>query len=55
MEEYINYGLAIIADKLKEDESYFYNKNSFIDIFKELTHPIVESEKVVSEDIPESL
>ena len=55
MEEYINYGLAIIADKLKEDESYFYNKNSFIDIFKELTHPKVESEKIVSEDIPESL
>ena len=36
-------------------ESYFYNKNSFIDIFKELTHPKVESEKIVSEEIPESL
>ena len=48
-------GLAIIADILKEDESYFYNKNSFIDIFKELTHPKFESEKIVSEDIPESL
>ena len=55
MEEYINYGLAIIADKLKEDESYFYNKNSFIDIIKELTHPKVESERIVSEDAPESL
>ena len=55
MEEYINYGLAIIADKLKEDESFFYNKNSFIDIFKELTHPKVKSDRLESEDVPESL
>lgn len=45
----------IIADKLKEDESYFYNKNSFIDIFKELTHPKVESDDDISEEVPESL
>ena len=34
MEEYINYGLSVLAEKLKEDEGYFYNKNSFLDIFK---------------------
>ena len=55
MEEYINYGLSIIADKLKNDESYFYNKNSFIDIFKELTHPKGEKEQINSIDEPESL
>ena len=49
LEEYI----IIIADKLKEDESYFYNKNSFIIIFKKLTHPKVETGKIVSENIPE--
>lgn len=53
LEEYINYGVAIIADKLKEDERYFYNKNSFIVIFKELTHPKVETGKIVSENTPE--
>lgn len=34
MEEYINYGLSVLAEKLKEDEGFFYNKNSFLDIFK---------------------
>lgn len=38
MEEYINYGLSVLAEKLKEDESCFYNKNSFIDLFQDLTH-----------------
>ncbi len=55
MEEYINYGLSIMSDKLLEDEGYFYNKNSFIDIFKELTHPKVKRERIISEEIPESL
>ena len=55
MEEYINYGLSVIADKLKEDESYFYNKNSFIDIFKKLTHSKVGSETMGTEDMPDSL
>ena len=39
MEEYINYGLSIIYDKIKGDEGYFYNNNSFINIFMELTDP----------------
>ena len=55
MEEYINYGLAIIAEKLKEDESYFYNKNSFIEIFRELTSPNDETNNLILEDVPESL
>lgn len=55
MEEYINYGLTIIADKLKEDEYFFYNKNSFIDIFKKLTHSASDQENCVCEDTPESL
>ena len=55
MEQYINYGLSVIREKLQEDERYFYSKSSFLDIFKELTHPIVKVDKIISDDIPESL
>ena len=54
MEEYINYGLSVLAEKLKEDEGYFYNKNSFLDIFKDLTRPKQESDDE-SEARPEPL
>ena len=53
MEEYINYGLSVLAEKLKEDEGYFYNKNSFLDIFKDLTRP--KRGETEDEDAPESL
>jgi len=53
MEEYINYGLSVLAEKLKEDEGYFYNKNSFLDIFKDLTRP--KRDEAEDEDAPESL
>lgn len=39
MEEYINYGLSFLEEKLNEDESYFYDKNAFLDIFRQLTAP----------------
>lgn len=55
MEEYINYGLSILADKLKEDESYFYNKNSFIDIFKELTNPQKDPSNKNEQEGPDEL
>ena len=55
MEEYINYGLSILSDKLREDESYFYNKNAFIDLFKELTHTESEAEKGLEADKPDEL
>lgn len=42
MEEYINYGLSFMEEKLNEDESYFYDKNSFLDIFRQLTAPAEE-------------
>ncbi len=54
MEEYINYGLSVMAEKLKEDEGFFYNKNSFLDIFKSLTRP-ERDEAEKEEDAPESL
>ena len=53
MEEYINYGLSVLAEKIKEDEGYFYNKNSFLDIFKDLTRP--KQDEAEDEDAPESL
>ena len=56
MEEYINYGLSVMEDKLKEDEGYFYNKNSFLDIFRGLTAPAEPEELDKKEDdAPESL
>lgn len=55
MEQYINYGLSVIREKLQEDESYFYSKSSFLDIFKELTHPQTKTERIICDDIPESL
>ena len=54
MEEYINYGLSVLAEKIQNDESYFYNKNSFLDIFKELTKD-KQNKNSDSEDEPESL
>lgn len=54
MEEYINYGLSVLAEKIQNDESYFYNKNSFLDIFKELTKE-KQNTSSDSEDEPESL
>ena len=54
MEEYINYGLSVLAEKLKEDEGFFYNKNSFLDIFKSLTRP-KRDEAELEEDAPEPL
>ena len=53
MEEYINYGLSVLAEKIQEDEGYFYNKNSFLDIFRSLTRPKQDMED--DEDVPESL
>ena len=54
MEGYINYGLSVLAEKIKEDEGYFYNKNSFLDIFKGLTRP-KQDKAEEEEDAPESL
>ena len=54
MEEYINYGLSVLAEKIQNDESYFYNKNSFLDIFKELTKE-KQNTSSDSEEEPESL
>lgn len=46
MEEYINYGLSVIEDKLKEDKSYFFSHRSFLDMFLQLT----EKKKELSDD-----
>lgn len=54
MEEYINYGLSVLAEKLQHDEAYFYRKSSFLNIFKELTRKKEDTEQE-SEDTPESL
>jgi hypothetical protein len=54
MEEYINYGLSILLDKIKEDEGFFYNNNSFLNLFMEITDPDKEkSKKEDNEDLEE--
>ena len=56
MEEYINYGLTIIEEKLNEDEGYFYDKNAFLDIFRQLTVPQDSDNPLQNEiDEPEPL
>ncbi|MCR5522722.1 MAG: hypothetical protein K6F64_03670 [Clostridia bacterium] len=39
MEEYINYGLTIIKDKMDKDETYFINQNAFLNLIQDLTFP----------------
>ena len=56
MEEYINYGLSFMEEKIKEDESYFYDKNAFLDIFRQLTATEDSTSAVhKEEDEPEPL
>jgi len=56
MEEYINYGLSFMEEKLNEDESYFYDKNAFLDIFRQLTAPADDSVNTPKDvDEPEPL
>lgn len=56
MEEYINYGLSFMEEKINEDESYFYDKNAFLDIFRQLTAPEDSAPAVhKEEDEPEPL
>lgn len=53
MEEYINYGLYIMEDKLNEDKSYFFSNRSFLDMFLQLTDKEEKEEGPV--DKPEEL
>ena len=48
MEEYINYGLSVMEEKIQEDDTYFYNNSAFLDIFRQLTAP--EETDVHSDD-----
>lgn len=53
MEEYANYGLSVMEDKLKEDKGYFFSHRSFLDMFLQLTTKKVAEEQ--NGDEPESL
>lgn len=37
MEEYVNYGLSVMEDKLEQDKGYFFSQRSFLDMFMEIT------------------
>lgn len=53
MEEYANYGFSVMAEKMKEDNSYFFSNRSFLDIFLQLTEK--KAKDVDFGDIPEAL
>ena len=46
MEEYANYGFAVMEEKLKEDKGYFFSHRSFLDMFMQLT-----SKESLAEDL----
>lgn len=53
MEEYANYGFAVMEEKLKSDRDYFYSPRSFLDIFLQLTdNHSIDTE---DENTPDSL
>ena len=37
MEEYANYGFAVMEEKLKEDAGFFFSHRAFLDMFLQLT------------------
>lgn len=53
MEEYINYGLSVIKEKMDDDETYFMNQDAFLRIFQDLTNP--RKDNSPTPNIPESL
>lgn len=55
MEEYINYGLSIIKDKMDSNSDYFLNKSAFLDIFQNLCRPELASNETEAENEAESL
>ncbi len=52
MEEYINYGLFVIAEKIQEDETFFMNQDSFLNTFLSLTKTRTQNPIA---NVPESL
>ena len=56
MEEYINYGLSFMEEKIQEDETYFFNQSVFLDLFRQLTAPEeTEAHGTDSDNEPEPL
>lgn len=59
MDEYANYGLHLLQDKLEEDKHFFTSNTSFLSIFiplfKEINSTNENREEVDEEDEPDSL
>ncbi len=49
MEEYANYGFAVMEEKLKEDAGFFFSHRAFLDMFLQLTdkHASTDSDEEV--------
>lgn len=57
MEEYINWGLNFMEDKLIDNPNYFYTETAFLEIFLNFDAPVgdIEEEPESLDDEPESL
>lgn len=57
MEEYINWGLNFMEDKLIDNPNYFYTETAFLEVFLNFDAPIVDSDDTPDslEEEPESL
>jgi hypothetical protein len=53
MEEYANYGFAVMEEKLNEDKGYFFSKRAFLDIFLQLTTKKASQQKNDDDDLEE--
>lgn len=55
MEEYANWGLNYIDDKLDENPGYFFRETAFLDIFLSFLERDTDKEEISEDDEPESL
>ena len=53
MEEYANYGFAVMEEKLKEDAGFFFSHRAFLDMFLQLTdkHTSIDNDEVEIESL----
>lgn len=45
MEEYANYGFAVMEEKIRDDKSYFFSQRAFLDLFMQLTEKTSSNEE----------
>ncbi len=46
MEQYANYGLYYMEEKLKDNPNYFYKNSGFLNVILELVQPANNNEEI---------